>query len=377
MIDTAKLILSFSKQPDWLPTARLQRVVDPITGRIKAIGNPTTPDKKQGIYKPRATYSEQVREGKRRTYQLAIELSLPKLIYGNNFDELTDADFITVTQELAGSLKTAYDIIVTPQQLEQATVAKIDYSKNIIYTDYTPVATIVNAMRKANIAKTYDVQKTDFKNGGSAYHAKHTNGLDVVMYDKITDLKQSLLSPKRSEDKDGYVQRALLSDLEANGAVTVARFEVRINGTRMLRKELTSNSIDCELSFRELFSSDISRKVLERHWKTILDRIPKVPLTQSTVANTLSALKQSNDSMSFTEASRTLLFTMLRKEADDERYVRSIIDELFGKHTYSRYKHNGREPPSGNQLKTLLHITDTITAMKPVRLSDYIYNVGK
>lgn len=376
MIDTTKLILHYSEQPDWHHTAHLQRAIDPVTGRIKAIGNPTTADKKQGIYKPRVTYSEQVRKGQRRTYQLAVELSLPKLVYGNNFDELTDADFSTVIHELAGALKTAYCVIVTPQQLEQASVAKIDYSKNIIYTDYTPVATVVNAMRKANIAKTYDVQKTDFKNGGSAYHAKHTNGLDVVMYDKITDLKQSLLSPKRSEDKEGYAQRTLLPSLEANGAVTVARFEVRINGTKMLRKELTNNSIDCELSFRELFSSEVSKLILLRHWQAIIDHIPKVPLTQDTPEQIFLSIKKDNPDITLTNALATLGYALLSKE-HESRYVRNLIEGLFTTSQYRRFTQRTREPPDGNQLKTLLHITDTLTAMKPVRLSDYVYKVGK
>ena len=47
------------------------------------------------------------------------------------------------------------------------------------------------------------------------------------------------------------------------------------------------------------------------------------------------------------------------------------LEELFGKHIYYRYKRNGRSPPTKTQLKTLLLIADTLTAMTPVSLDEY------
>lgn len=371
MIDTIKLIIPYDRQPSWLNTARLQRIFDPHTGRIKAYGNPTHSDKQRGIYKPRVTYSEQIRTGASRTYQLAIELSLPKLIYGNNFSELSDSDFTNITQELASALKQHYGIVVTPRQLEQASVAKVDYSKNIIFTNHTPISSIVSHMAKANIAKTFDVQKTDFKNGGLAYHAKHTNSLDVVMYDKIADLKQSAISEKRTEEKDGYVQRSLLKQLYSNQHLSVARFEVRLNRASKLRDELVSRGLVEELTFRELFSSRVSQKVLTHHWKIIFERIPKVPLDNQSVEGLLLNLKKSEPNITLTNALAIIGYEYLKKELSS-RYMRNVAEELFSQSQYRRFIQRVREPPEANQLKTLLTISSLLSEMKPVSIFDYV-----
>ena len=371
MIDTIKLIIPYDKQPNWLDMARLQRTFDPHTGRIKAYGNPTQSDKILGIYKPRVTYSEQVRAGASRTYQLAIELSLPKLIYGNNFSELSDSDFTRTVHKLSGTLEEHYGVIITPQQLEQAGVAKIDYSKNIIFTDRTPVSSIVSHMAKANIARTFDVQKTDFKNGGLAYHAKHTNSLDVVMYDKIADLKHSAVSEKRTEEKDSYVQKSLLEQLCSNEHLTVARFEVRLNRTRKLRDELISTGLVRELTFRELFSNRVSQRVLTHHWGRIFERIPKTPLDNQTVEGLLLNLKKTQPNITLTKALAIIGYEHLKKELDG-RYVRNVAEELFSPSQYRRFMQRTRNPPPANQLKTLLTISNSLSEMKPVSILDYI-----
>lgn len=66
------------------------------------------------------------------------------------------------------------------------------------------------------------------------------------------------------------------------------------------------------------------------------------------------------------------LMTLLRKEARDERTVRNLIESLFSKSQYTRLKNNGRTPPTKTQLKSLLQITKTITAMTPVGIEDFV-----
>ena len=225
-------------------------------------------------------------------------------------------------------------------------------------------------MMSADISKTYDIQQDKYKNGGHIYRI-HTNSLEVVMYDKVADLKQERISTKRSHEDSGYVQMDLLDELLMQRSLSIARFEIRINSVRKIRKELESVGVFGGTTFFELFNTDTSRKLLLKHWGNIFDRIPKAQVIDDTVENMLLTFKQTKPDMKFTEASRTVLFKMLRKENTDERYIRNLIDELFGKHTYNRYKLNGREPPSPTQLKTLLKITNSITAMTPVSVVDY------
>lgn len=372
MIDTVKILLTYSSQPKWVTEAKLFTNVDATKGVFVAYNNPSTTYKKLGIYQPRLTYTERPKGRHIKSYQLAIEFSAPKLLYSNNFTELTDADFDAVIAKLSEVLRTTYGVWAFPHLLANAQVGKIDYSKNIVFTDRTPVSTITEILRKADISRRYDVQHTNFKNGGHVYHI-HTNALDIAFYDKVADLRQNRVSEKRSYEKGGYTQLSLLDELEKQKTVSVARFEIRLNGVAKLRKELTVIGVDSTgLSFRTLFSTDISRKVLLRHWNNIFDELPKAPFAViDSAEQNLIAYKQAYPHAKPAEVSFAVMLAMIRKDHDDERYVRNVIEELFGKHTYYRYKRNGRSPPTKTQLKTLLLIEATLTEMKPVSIDDY------
>ncbi len=166
MIDTIKLSIEFSKRPHWAINPKLFKEADAESGVFKALVNPSSINKKLGLYIPRLTYLERPNRYKGRTCTANIELSLPKLIYKNNFDELTDKDFSKVTRRLKESLKKHCGIWLTTEQIEKARVSKVDYSKNIIFPDRTPVSTLIEKVQMADISKTYDTQKTNFRNGG-------------------------------------------------------------------------------------------------------------------------------------------------------------------------------------------------------------------
>lgn len=369
MIDTIKLVLPFDDSPEWLYGAEKKLKRNANTGGVTTTLNPSKGYKVAGIYLPKLKFYEHPsREGVQR--KLAIEVSLPKLYFGNNFSELADADFDAVTKKLSDVLLSTYNVNIPPDVLANANVSKIDYSKNTVFEDYTPVSTIVRSMKTADISKTYDVQQDKYKNGGHIYRI-HTNSLEIVMYDKVADLKQERISTKRSHEDSGYVQMNLLDDLLQKRSISIARFEIRINSVRKIRAELKAVGVLGGITFQELYSTDISRNLLLRHWNNVFDRIPKAQTITGTAENMLVSIKQSNPDIKFSEATRTVLLVLLRKEAVDERYVRTLIDSLFGNHTYNRYKHNGRDPPKPTQLKALLKVTDTLTAMKPVIIEDY------
>lgn len=370
MIDTIKLILPFSKRPHWYEKARFQHGFDADTGLFKAVANPSSENKKKGIYQPRLTYTERpVRGGK--NYELAIELSLPKLMFNNNFSELDDADFEAVVKKLSDTIRVTYGIWLFTHQIRQASVRKIDYSKNIIFTDRTPVSNVLANIRTADVSKVYDIQNTDFRNGGHVYHI-HSNSLDIAIYDKVADLKQERISPKRSREKDGYVQMNLLDELERQKTVTVARLEVRLNGLRKIRSELAKIGVTHGITFAEMYSSDTSQKILMRHWQNIFDHIPKGLLDSDTAEHLLINDKKANEDMKMTEALARVGYAYLRQDKD-ERYVRNLLEGLFNPSQYRRFKQKNREPPNPTQLKTLLHITNTLTAMTPVNIEDYTF----
>jgi len=192
MIDTVRMAVPYTERPMWFGSVLKDTKYGAggvFTAKVHPIYTPQT-YKRAGVYLPRLQYVERPATKLRvKTYELNIELSLTKFNFGNNFSELTDDFFSAVVNILSEELLAIYGIGVSPAEIEQAIVGKIDYSKNTIFTDRTPVSTIINTLATAVVPKTYDVQNTNHKNGGQTYHI-HTNTLDFVMYDKVTDYRQ-------------------------------------------------------------------------------------------------------------------------------------------------------------------------------------------
>lgn len=371
MIDTIKLAVSYGKRPNWLNRVQASTNRNVTSGVFTAIVDANKSYKRIGVYVPKLVYVEQpATKDRKRTYTLNIELSLPKLFFGNNFDELTDSQFSDVVHELHKRLRNVYGLRISEYKLAQSEVAKIDYSKNIVFTDRTPVSTIITAVSLAGISKTYDVQKTDFRNGGQIYHI-HANTIDIVIYDKVADLKQSKVSEKRTVERYNQSQIKLVEELEKHPNVTIPRFEIRLNDRRKIRSELKAINANDDLRLCYVFNADFSRAILLSHWNKIFDQIPKAEMVADTATQILLSLKQANPSMKFAEASSLTLMTLLRKESQDERTVRNLIESLFGKPQYTRLKNNGRSPPTKTQLKSLLQISKTISEMTPVKIEDF------
>ncbi len=146
---------------------------------------------KNGIYKLRLTLTNRYNYQKRvREATLKIELSLPKLLYGNNFDELTQDDFAPVVALLQLRLK-EMGVLVFTKVLENAPVSAIHYSKNIPLTDGLTPHYIIGKIKEANIKLSLDVNQTDYRNEGYSYKW-HSNSYEVAFMTKLKLWKHQL-----------------------------------------------------------------------------------------------------------------------------------------------------------------------------------------
>lgn len=269
MLDTIVLTLNngmyYINDPDMFePSARL------ILGNSSSLGgrgyipakqNPTKNELKSGIYKPRLTLTNRYNYTKRiREATLKIELSLPKLLYGNNFDELTQDDFQPVTEKLQQVLKTM-GVSVFTKVLENAPVSAIHYSKNIPLTDGLTPHYIIGKIKEANIKLSLDVNQTDYRNEGYSYKW-HSNSYEVAFYDKIKDLETSAKSEKRALEKDNVIQLNLFETFQERQRFEVLRMEVRLNKRQKIAQLFNKLGITSELTFKNIFNATVSQNVL-------------------------------------------------------------------------------------------------------------------
>lgn len=308
MLDTIVLTLSkgmyYINDPDrFEPSARL--ILDENSsmgsrGYIPAKQNPTKRELQSGIYKPRLTLTNRFNHTGRREATLKIELSLSKLLYGNNFDELTQADFESVTEKLRKTLQTM-GVMVFTSMLKSAPISAIHYSKNIPLTNGITPHYLISKIKEANIKLSLDVNQTDYRNEGYSYKW-HSNSYEVAFYDKIKDLETSKTSEKRALERDNALQLNLFEAFQKRKRFEVLRMEVRLNKRQKIGQIFRSLGITTELTYENIFSATVSQKVLlnyldelESKRLALLDYKPTTPkalLADLVIQNPHLGLKQ-------------------------------------------------------------------------------------
>ncbi len=236
-------------------------------GGLSCLNNPLKLDIARYGYMPRLTLSKRPAK---HGFQilLRVEASLPKLIHGNNFDELTDTDFDNICGELARKLR-FMKVHIEPKALKQADVSAVHYSKNLPLTDYTSCSMVISEVAKGSISRQLTSSKTDYYNDGSAFKL-HSNAYEVMLYDKIKDMNREKISKKRALDYDNQPFQFSFLKEELKKPFEVLRLEVRLGNRKKIKAVLEKTGYDKPLTFRNLYSEALAQQVLLHYWKNII-----------------------------------------------------------------------------------------------------------
>ena len=140
MLDTVVLTLARPRfeiiEPERFSPSANVLLLPPVgsRGKFTCVQNPIKADLQIGCYLPRLTLVGRIHSNG-FVVTLRIEFSVPKLILGNNFDELEPRDFADVLDVLYETL-IGMGIKVSRDVLRKAPVSAIHYSKNIAFRNY-------------------------------------------------------------------------------------------------------------------------------------------------------------------------------------------------------------------------------------------------
>ncbi len=260
MIDTVVLLLpqhayQITEPDKFVPSARwITGISSSALHGIQSRQNPTKKELLAGIYKPRLTLFPSANTRNSKEMVLKVELSLPKLFFGNNFEELKGKDWQPLLSKLSSTLD-QMGVIVDPLALARAPISAIHYSKNIALTDGSTPYHYINKIKEANIKLSLDTNQTDYRNEGHSYKW-HCNSYEVAFYDKIKDLEKAKQSDKRAIEKDNALQLNLFSKFaRRKKKLEILRMEVRLNKRQKIKQLFNKLGIKSDLSFKSLFKA--------------------------------------------------------------------------------------------------------------------------
>jgi hypothetical protein len=243
-------------------------------GNFSCVQNPSKSDLEMGRYVPRLTLCKRkISTGFALT--LRIEFSAPKLILGNNFDELELRDFSKVLATLHQALS-AMGISTSRDLLRMARVSAIHYSKNIAFTNYTTCSMVMSELDLIDLNSRLDLSHTDYRNEGHAIRY-HANSFEVTFYDKLKDLEKARYSEKRAIERDYGAQLDMLREQTSlPKQLEVLRMEVRLGTRPKIKGILKSVGVAKEPTFEALFDAGVAKAVLLQFWTQVRGQLPLI-----------------------------------------------------------------------------------------------------
>lgn len=324
MIDTISLTI---EKPCYFMNDKIKLRTSTSKGFTKRIYNPDKEQLRKFGYLPRVTEFDAVRKGGYSTF-IKVEFSIPKLLYGNNFDEVEESDFGEICWKFKEALRNMGIYVVNVKEIINAQVSTVHYSKNIILTDYSTPYSILKEVEKVNVSKLLDFNQSDFRNGGHAVKF-HSNDFEVIFYDKLKDLQQAKISDKRAIEQDNQLQLHLFDSLEMKKPFEVLRLEIRLGN----RKKIKSYTKVEDLTFVNLFRVETSKRILLQTLDKIQSSYPVIP-NEQTNEEFYAELITKNPKLNYQKSLAFLGATMLINDIGIRKF--RVITDKFGDKSWYR-----------------------------------------
>lgn len=337
-------------------------------GNFSCYQNPTKTEFQQGIYKPRLTLTK--RNGHAGfAVTLRMEFSAPKLLFGNNFDELREADFEAVLDILHRKLA-GMGVAVRKDILRNAPVSAIHYGKNIALTDYSTCTMILGELAKTNLNQRLDLSRTDYRNDGHAIRY-HANSYEVAFYDKLKDLQQAKVSEKRAIEADYAIQQDLFRHGKTPRQLEVLRMEVRLGNRTKIKSMLAAADVKATLTFQALFNQDIAQKILRHFWQQATRDMPLLALSQFRPEDVLHALMADSNGSAKPAKLLQHLGGLVLVRSIGLRGAKSLLEKHCNPRTWQRIRKEleGLDATANLKFSAMRNVETALVQFEPLKLN--------
>ncbi len=131
-------------------------------------------------------------------YEMRLEVSLSKLLFGNNLQELKETDFSKVIEKIQSSLERV-SINIKYEAIINARVSYLHLGKNLLLPKNIHPSEVIRTMAKVKTTKAYSNVSERFDNDGALTRLTCGRREDVF-YDKVKDM---LKTKSKAFDKQG------------------------------------------------------------------------------------------------------------------------------------------------------------------------------
>ena len=376
MIDTIKIRLRFKEAPDeiselFYPVSLNEMRFSPKK-HINTRYNPAKTLAGKTEYTPTYIGEKFIRNGT-ASYYLAIEVSLPKLLFGNNVEELPrgETSLLNIVDGLRQAIERDMGLTYDAHELLQGEVAKIHIGKNFMFDDPGAPLCIIDTVHKSRADRLCDDNQTKYENLGFSFRL-HTNNKEVILYDKKKDIEQSKKSLKRAIDEsittDADNPNSPIGQLLSDKETGTLRIEVRLNNVLEIRKAFPSISDD--LSLENVILNAPILEYLEAEWQKATDSVSAVQLSVNDVSKAFESLASKFVNHYSLRDSLAVAAASIIVNEHGLNYLRSLAEKYYSKDAWYRFK-KLLLAPDNNHPFYFKKVSKEIKDYEPIDLQKY------
>ena len=193
--------------------------------------------------------------------QMYISFSAQKLLFKNNLYELKESNcklIINILIRILSKLK----ITVTLETIENASVRRVDYSKNFILQQNITCADVINLVRYAHLKRFILFNVIDGK-----YVKFESKTMAISFYDKLEEMKEHCATAPH------------LTEIMLMAEHRILRIEVQFKkayGVKGRLRKICNLLYPNNLKLKDIFNEETFKKVFEDILKEIYKRLPLI-----------------------------------------------------------------------------------------------------
>lgn len=222
--------------------------------------------KSENLYYPKLTVSPYYWKDSTYNAKLKMEFSVTKLLQDENVNEPEQNELSEVIPTLQLRLNNA-SVLIPLQDLANAQVDVVHFSKNITITGGYSISKIIKALSNLGINKKLDVKKDRYQNEGHSLYID-CGSYQIIIYDKVQEAFKTL-GHQFDEDRTEKQQKLLKTLKSHYRNFEIFRLEVRLHNKRHINTLFQKLGFAPNPTFKDVLNPELSQAVLKHYWEAI------------------------------------------------------------------------------------------------------------
>ncbi len=321
-------------------------------------------------YTPRVEVWEKLHLGDiKLSYEIRIEVSLAKLLFGNNLQELAETDLNQICTKIQESLDDV-GVKLKRDAILSANISRMDVGKNFMLPNHIPPHEIIRTITKTETSKAYECAKEKYRerhsSDGSLVRIR-SGSKETLFYDKVADMQKTKSKAIDKQGKD--MERAFLETYNLQD-VHILRYEYRLFTVQTLKSEINNflkREYHTKILFSDVFNDALLKHILQKSWKNIYTKPANQTLfktldisLEAIITNTMKrgARTDASSVHSFNKGIRACSLTVLIKEMGADMVRQLCLDGWCSKTCGTRLTKHIKE---AEQLLIDLPVSDAMS----------------